>query len=63
MENIPDPKYKIGDLVVALRTNSYSQEIIENADYELKERKWRYNSVFFSPSSGFTEDQIIKKLN
>lgn len=55
MENIPDPKYKIGDVVVVFNT----QQKIKFANFN--ENKWKYVSEDIRVS--FDEDQIIKKLN
>lgn len=57
MENIPDPKYKIGDVVIGLNF----QMLIGQAYYQ--DGTWKY--YFENPNhrAVLNEDQIIKKLN
>ena len=60
MENIPDPKYKIGDVVMVFN----EQKKIDSAYYSFKEEIWKYYEKTFGKDRFFiTEDQIIKKLN
>ena len=57
MKNIPDPKYKIGDVVIFFD----EQMKIIKAYYSKEFKCWKYN--FENNHLSSLEDQIIKKLN
>jgi hypothetical protein len=61
MENIPDPKYKIGDLVIVskhLENDHKTFQMVITRAY--LEAIWKYCDEH---NSWICEDQIIKKLN
>jgi hypothetical protein len=60
MENIPDPKYKIGDVIL---TTENTELLIKNFFYQVLMNKWIYICDGGSYIEEYFEDQIIKKLN
>ena len=63
--NIPDPKYRIGDLLVVDKYNP-RQAIVERSYYDFNREDWIYSwgkTTFWDSAEETLEADVIKKLN